>query len=380
MVGNKNYITILHGFPEDEFFDGKANFYDKLPHVKNLYYFYTQNKNYKFKYIKKTERIKIFNSLINYVKQFRRNDIDVLFFYSMVGRNLLLASIAKSNMKIVWWAWGYDIYNGKFGAPPLINIDLYKPLTKEFLDNNNLGIVNKLKGVCYAWIRKKAIERVDYFMPTIFADYNLIKTQCPFFKAKCFPNGILPGSFSFCYKKSPGDILVGNSLTYSNNHLDIFQKLYDITLDNERKFVIPINYGDAFGGADKLIELTSFSYDTNVLWLKDFLDKKTYLSLFNKISHAIFGVMRQQAMGNIYYCLRTGVKVYLYKDSVVANQLRNEGYIFFSIEDIDEESLSETLSENDAKHNFEIFMKRYEHRRPEDVIKKLEEITKKSLL
>ena len=57
-------------------------------------------------------------------------------------------------------------------------------------------------------------------------------------------------------------------------------------------------------------------------------------------------------MGNIFACLEKGIKIYLYKDSVIYRQLVELGFIVFSIDnDLSEISLQKVLSKEDAYTN-----------------------------
>lgn len=370
-------IVILHIFPDDKFFDSTADFYDNLPNVDNRYFFFTKEKNYQFKYIKKAERVRIINSLIYYLKELRKKDVDIVFFHTLTGRDYLLTRIIRKNVSIIWWSWGYDIYWSRHQAKPLINIPLYKPLTlaeKNRSEKKRVLIHQKLIAKFYEWIRKGAVKRINYFIPSIPVDYDIMREHCSFFRANPFPYGMPRQDVPFQFRERPGNVLVGNSLTYTNNHLDIFEKLYSIDIDINRKIVVPVSYGNAYGGANSFIGKTRFEGD-KVLWLKEFLSRDKYFAVFDNISHAIFGMIRQQGMGNVLYCLRTGIKVYLYKDSVISRQLKELGYIFYTIEeDLDSSSLLTCLSEKEARHNFQTYMSRYDHRRPEDVSNMINEI------
>ena len=88
------------------------------------------------------------------------------------------------------------------------------------------------------------------------------------------------------------------------------------------------------------------------------MPKDEYQKILDTVSHAVFGVMRQQALANIYYCLRNGVKVYLFRDSMVYKELIKTGYVCFTIEDdLSTESLKSCLNEQDAKMNLDIYIK-----------------------
>lgn len=68
--------------------------------------------------------------------------------------------------------------------------------------------------------------------------------------------------------------------------------------------------------------------------------------------------MRQQAMGNIFLCLLYGIKVFLFKESIVYKQLIESGYFVFSIEDdLNDLSLQTLLSKEQAYNNFQLFMR-----------------------
>ena len=374
-------ITIFHVFSDDKFFDRFQKFYSSLKNVENRFFFYTRNKNYKFNYIKNTEQIRVINSWILYIKELLRKDVDIVFFHGMRGKRYFYANIIRKNVKLVWWEWGFDIYLGWKGLPPLVDIELYKPITKKFFEGQNpvkkqnqlLKLANYPINSFLKAIQKKALSRVDYFMPTLEVEYELLKKNHPDFKAKKSFVGFNPYNPIFVSHTIPGNIQIGNSLTYTNNHLDIFDYLYKIDF-SDRKIFIPVSYGTGYGGVDELIKQCRFPNE-NVIWMKDFMKREDYILHCRTITHAIFGMMRQQGMGNINNFMRDGTKVYLFKDSVIAQQLRKDGYIFFTIEDdLNQESLSTCLCEEDARHNLDIYMKHLEGHLKEDVAVELEKM------
>ena len=82
--------------------------------------------------------------------------------------------------------------------------------------------------------------------------------------------------------------------------------------------------------------------------------------MFSSITHAVFGVMRQQSMGNIFICLASGIKVFLYKDSIVYRYLINEGYVVFTIDDnLTTLELNSVLSDKEAHNNYLLAIARY---------------------
>lgn len=360
-VSNK-IIKIAHLIKDDKFFESSANFYDKIEGVDNRYYLFSRRKNKEFKYIKSSEKITVFTNYLTYIKAIRK--CNLVRFDSFLSLDYFTLLFTSSHQTVLWKGWGYDIYDKLNGMPPLVRLDLYRPLTNNYIKKNKKvsylsRFKNILLGTVLSIIRRIGMSKIDYMVPCIPMDYELVKEQCPFFHAKQFPVGQNPIDAQFNYKEKRGNVLVGNSLTYTNNHLDVFERLYDIRLSDDIKFIVPINYGSAYNKGEDLIKLSRFK-EGQVIWLRSFMDRTSYFSLINSVTHAIFGVIRQQALGNIYYCLRTGVKVYLYDDSIVAKQLKRDGYIIFNIDtDLTERSLLEPLSEEQAFHNYTIWAHRF---------------------
>ena len=204
-------------------------------------------------------------------------------------------------------------------------------------------------------IRRKILARVDYFSPVFPIEYRLMQ-RIRYFKAKPFLFGG-PGiveQLAYSRISSPKNILIGNSLTYTNNHMDIFSKIRLYQLDNQ-KYIIPINYGTAYNADYKKFKNKASLPEDRTIWLDDFLPYERYRVLMGSISHAIFGHMRQQSLGNINMCLQRSVKLFLYKDSLIYRQLKEWGYVVYTIEeDLTEKSLKTVLSEEIAFHNFSL--------------------------
>ena len=92
------------------------------------------------------------------------------------------------------------------------------------------------------------------------------------------------------------------------------------------------------------------------MWLESFLSREEYFALFDKVTHAVFGVIRQQAMGNIFRCLSQGIKVFLYEDSIVYKQLKLDGYHVYTIDDdLKGDALQHPLSFEEATQNITLY-------------------------
>lgn len=358
-------IVVLHVFEDEKFFDSVSSFWDSLNGVVNLYHFYTHKNKGHFRYIKNIEKVKIFTDFQKYVWYFSSVEVDIIYFHGLSPKFYNLFTYIDKEKKVIWWCWGFEIYSQIWCLPPLVKINLYKPLTQQEVWKNSRSLKSVLRNVYHIFkypyvksLRKKVLQRIDYFSPVLPIEYRLMQ-QIQDFRAKPFLLGG-PGfgvKTEFLYLSVPRNILIGNSLTYTNNHLDIFLKIRNICL-NSRKYIIPINYGNAYNGDHRIFKKKANLPENQIIWLDDFLPFEQYRALFDSVTHAVFGQLRQQAMGNINMCLRRSIKIFLYKDSLIYRQLKEWGYIVYTIdEDLTEESLKTVLPKEIAFHNYALSCK-----------------------
>ncbi len=350
---------ILHIFPDEKFFDGVSDFFDSLNGIGNIYIFHGP-KGYHFKFIKNVDKIKFFDNISDYRNFISTADVDAVYLHSL--QDLSVFEYFSNNVKVIWWSWGYDIYDRRSPlSKPLVDIELYKPITKRLIGNS-------LKLTPYKWLKyrllkfivdrklKKAVSRVDYFTPVLPIEYEMMLKNKNF-KAKPFRIDSGPGHCNFndlYYQQAAGNILIGNSFTPTNNHLDIFDRIKMINI-GQRKFIIPVNYGTGYHiSVDQLKALSGFENDS-AIWLEDFLSSMEYENIIKSVTHAVFGHVRQQAVANHRMCIANGVKMFFYKDSINYLYYKKMGFHVFSIEeDLNADSLSSNLTYDQASHNYRL--------------------------
>lgn len=354
-----NTIKFLHIIKDDKFFDDVFLQFEQIPNFENNALLLVKNTHrYQFTHIKLKDKVRLVESkdLIQILKEGR---YDFVFFYSLPVRFYKYVTRIPNNKKIIWWCWGYEIYSPIRGLDPLVAVPLYKPLTQRFIVKNNpvkVFLMRVLLAPYYSRIQQKVICRIDYFQPVLPYEYRLM-LGISGFRAKEFyyPGHSLYTNVDIPYdKRVDGGILVGNSATPSNNHLDIWSCI-ERFIPSNRKVVVPVNYpkGKLADKIDKYIR----SDRHNLFFLRDFLPREKYFELIDSCSYAVFGVIRQQAMGNIYYCLLRGIKVFLYRESIVYKFMKEYGFVVYAIEDIDESSFINPLSITETKKNTLAFAK-----------------------
>lgn len=345
-------IKIIHIVRDDKFFDAVAFCFDSNPIYDNTYLLVTNTEHYTFKYINKTEKVEVLWNKKLVRDRICRDDYDVIFFQSILPTYYKFFKYIKPTKIVIWWAWGFDLYSPLYGTKPFISIELYKPLTKKYHNSWTVKFVDFCKRLL-RWNlikqRKEWIKRIDYFNPVIQLEYELMK-NVPNFRAKEYH---YPFPITVNQNNNYGDhILIGHSATYENNHLDVWNSVCSY-IPEGRKVIFPLSYGNHKYALFLRNKIKSNVHD--ILFLMDFLPQDEYYELTSRCSYAIFGVVRQMAMGNIYNCLQSGVKVFLFRDSLVYKHLCSMNYVVFAIEDIDDKSFIDPLSEKDILHNKRAF-------------------------
>ncbi len=190
--------------------------------------------------------------------------------------------------------------------------------------------------------------RVNYFQPVLPIEYSLLKLNRHFKAQEFYSNRSLDVFCDDTTQYGKGNILFGNSASYTNNHLDVWERIRKY-VPSESEVFVPLNYGYE-GYAEDITDVIE-DKGLKVSFLRTFLPKEEYFSLLESCSYAIFGILRQQAMGNIYFCVQHGIKVFLYKDSLIYKYLSDAGYIVFTIEDVNNDSFRVPLTEKQIAQN-----------------------------
>jgi hypothetical protein len=206
---------------------------------------------------------------------------------------------------------------------------------------------------------KKMLSRIDFAFTPLEVELQELKKKNPYIKAKPFILRGFAGKEPLVIQKDTGNILLEHSANISNNHLDIIAAIKDKKLNlQERDIYVPLSYGDE-RLAERVKDEAKFE-GANVHCLMEALPINEYKKMLCGCTHAIFGMIRQSGLGNIYICFRKGIKVFLFKDSMLYNQFKADGYHVFSIdEDLDGVSIKEPLTEEQALYNYNLYYSKF---------------------
>jgi len=248
--------------------------------------------------------------------------------------------------KCYWMIWGADLYNYQLAERN------WKWHIKEFF-------------------RRPVIKRMGHLVTYIAGDVDLARKwygaigkhhKCIMYTSNIYREYLVPVD-----SHDGINIQIGNSADPTNNHLEIFEKLFPFR--NQNIFIYaPLSYGNQ-EYARSIIKAGVDQFGEKFIPMTDFMPFDDYLKFLGKIDIAIFNHKRQQAMGNTITLLGLGKKVYLRDDVTPWKMFEKIDAKVYSTSSIN----LTPISENIKSHNQSIIK---EHFSEKTLLDQLENIFK----
>lgn len=134
-------------------------------------------------------------------------------------------------------------------------------------------------------------------------------------------------------------IVIGNSSTDSNRHLELFEKIKHLDLINVDLYC-PLSYGEK-EYRDEVIKQGYELFGNHFHPLTEYMKYEEYVKFLCTCDVGIYYNNRQQALGNINRMLDLGKKVYL--PVMLRDYCATYGYITYAVEDIVHSSIRDLL-------------------------------------
>ncbi len=211
-----------------------------------------------------------------------------------------------------WMVWGGDLYN-----LPGLDTLCYEPLTFSKFVKRNHSIQRRLYNVkvllTQSAFRKKAYSKVKNVLTWMSEEYKFAIKHLPvdadhkfFFYENQLPYHQLDPLLQAVHKHDSISIVVGNSGSPTNNHLDAVQFLEDNQV--RANLVLPVSYGDSHYISFLQKEI-KFSYG-DVEFLDRYMPFEEYVNWLASTDGLIMNTFRPQGYGNILMMMYLGKPVY----------------------------------------------------------------------
>lgn len=284
------------------------------------------------------------------------------------------------NIPIIWFLWGGDGFLlGKFSNSFLFPKTKLLLLKQAFREGFGNGAKTLLKFIIPTWADNlqnnreviQSFDKINVVVPVMPGDYHLMKQQydlkAPMFHLN-YVNPVL-NEFQSTFI-SGNNILLGNSASYTNNHLEIIDLLSKIDLGN-RRIIIPLSYGNS-KYAIYINDYAKQKLGERALCMLDFIPIIEYFEILENCGIVIMNHLRQQAVGNIVPMLAKGAHIYLQTESSLYKFLNEKGFMLSSIGDM---KIIRELTREEKLRNKELtiahFGKETQHKKVETLLKTL---------
>lgn len=364
-------ISILHFVSDEKFIDAAYKNFESVAPSCNTFFVPSWNK--RLKHIKETpvRHINPFSFRNPYfMKSLAKYDFVILHSLNTFNQGLL--AHASPDLRFVWIGYGGDYYDLIYEDRNLMYQEKTRAIVNELLANKNpvIPLSKKIaRKIFYTRLDKKAlVEKINFFAPVLENEYNMVASKfgssfpeyvawnygssAALFnderKSHCNPNG--------------NNILVGNSATPTNNHIEVFDLLRTQNLGN-RKIICPLSYGNSDYAS--IIKDRGRSYfGENFLGLDTFMPYEEYTELIGTCSNVIMNHHRQQAAGNITPMLFLGANIFLNEMNPHYSFLKEKGAVIFTMSDLSDspDLLNSQLSEAEIEQNQQIVTSLYNKR------------------
>ena len=250
---------------------------------------------------------------------------------------LLYRWLAKNKFhEVNWMVWGGDLYN----LPALDHV-CYEPKTwHEYVkrDWSAQTLLYNLKiKLTQSPFRQRAYSKIKNVLTWMDEEYNFAIHNLPvkadhqfFFYENQLPYGQLDALVNTGKASQKPSLILGNSGSPTNNHLDAIQFLEDHRIQAD--LLIPVSYGDK-RYISFLKKRLKFSYG-KIEFVERYMAFEEYLNFLARADGLIMNTVRPQGYGNILMMMYIGKPVFFNSKNISLQDLDSAGLKWTPIESL----------------------------------------------
>ncbi|GGW38947.1 TDP-N-acetylfucosamine:lipid II N-acetylfucosaminyltransferase [Arenibacter certesii] len=323
---------IVHLFEDEKFVDTTIEKFETISEGQNRYIVFSNSEH--LVHPKKTDKIEIYpNSWRKLNLNSIFNNCSLLVVHYLSPIKWFIVKNKPKQLNVVWMVWGKDAYDY------FENYEQFEPRTNSYIKTgwrsklkNTVfyDFYHKFKYGVYTINKEKDVSlKINYLTTVLPTEFELIKSEFNL-NAHFIPfnydslNDLLTDDKNH---KLGDNILIGNSATPSNNHLDVFEKLENI----EQKIIVPLNYGEEYYKR-LIIQKGHEWFGSKFQPLTTFMPFEDYQEIVFSCNSMVMHHIRQQGLGNILLALYVGIRVFLNNKSTTYSYFKDIGFKIYDLE------------------------------------------------
>ncbi len=368
----------LHLMPDEKIINRTIDLFEDVYPNENKYIVLLWNDNNVVKYVNRINSNIIFINLND--NKFGEIIGKVNEYESIIVHFLSTRSASFINKiehpKIYWIEWGGDLYDTFLdykGFKLYSNERFIFKLIYGNIPYFILKFIKKLKRRNLIKFLSTAVRKVRYFVPdSMYDEYPLFLKYYPEFNHLeykeffYYPIDEILGRDLMNETCQNNSIIVGNSSSFTGNHIEVLTKLKEINaIEN---IVLPLSYAGNLKYRDAVINFGEESFGTKFMPITEYQTLENYNKILLNAGVFIYGNLRQEAVGNILIALYIGGKVFLDSKNPLLKFYKNLGLIIFSIDELTIESINNRMLATDIQINKEILLHQYSLSRLKELV------------
>lgn len=397
-------FKIIHLFNDEKFIDATIKLFEEVYPNKSLYYVIQPTKEPFFHV--KSEKVKPFiietegdENKLNAI--LHENKVEVVFLHALDLKKQRIVNVLGKEVLKVWFIWGSDLYwNWK-----LLKQNMFENETQFFMygvndktsfknrlifNNFSLSLYTKyrdgkiqLPEILIQKMEKyfstdfyNTVQKIDIVVPIVPSEFDYVKKiNSKLINAPFEYGNIEDLTIDSCkhVTKKGKNILIGNSASSTNNHVDAFKQIVEFK-QKDQKIIVPLSYGGKKDYIEFVIKKGNDYFGDDFMPILNFMPLQAYNQLVLSCGFAVFNHKRQQALGSINTMSYFGAKIFLNNQSPIYTYFKKMGVHVFNIKHINSKSFCTNLSEKELEHNRSILYKIYSKQAVKDKALKLLEI------
>ena len=319
------------------------------------------------RYLKKIDPTRVWKyAFLDPFFQRRLERARAVFLHGLTNFGRELVCRSRHRTTFVWIGMGFDYYDLIYPDPSALLKEQTRALCGDALDDappSWLGrAARSIKARLHRYPERKleAIGRIEYFAPVLEPEYHQLKGLYPdaFNRYVDWHYGasarLLDGDLG--HREVTGrNVLVGNSATPTNNHVEAFSLLSEIAPAFDGEVLVPLSYGSG-PYREKVIEVGRALLGDRFRPLTEFLTFPEFMDRLASCSAVLMNQKRQQGGGTLTAALYLGARVFIDPSNAFYPEYRDHGVILHSLAELRErpELLTAPLSADERARNRKI--------------------------
>lgn len=250
---------------------------------------------------------------------------DVAVIHSMTKHHACAVRGLPKRTLVVWIGYGYDYYGLLSNRIGGYWFDRTEALMKK------MGILERHLDTMRSHVALVA-HRINVFSVNP-SETDMVRAALPQLNATyhALPSFTVEDIFAQGDARMSGpDVLLGQSSSPHNNHLEMFEVLRD-TLPAAARLIVPLSYGDS-RYADHVEQVGRTLFGDRFIAMRNWMPIAEYQQKISSCGFVVMNHRRQKAVGNISSGLYRGAKVFLQRTNPLFGFFTELGAVVFPVD------------------------------------------------